>query len=124
MTESPLMKSLGMKRSLLTGVEPFLPLPVLGICRNMREQSDKHIAALQRDIVVCLRLLNHIRGPCRQQQLIYERGKHLTSVHISFTFSRIMLQCLSNAFTLPRSFLLFLQFISTCAGQVSVRSEA
>ena len=32
MTESPLMKSLGMKRSLLTGVEPFLPLPVLGIC--------------------------------------------------------------------------------------------
>ena len=34
MTESPLMKSLGMKRSLLTGVEPFLPLPVLGICTN------------------------------------------------------------------------------------------
>ena len=35
MTESPRMKSLGMKRSLLTGVEPFLPLPVLGICTDM-----------------------------------------------------------------------------------------
>ena len=34
MTESPRMKSLGMKRSLLTGVEPFLPLPVLGICTD------------------------------------------------------------------------------------------
>jgi len=53
MTESPLMKSLGMKRSLLTGVEPFLPLPVLGICRNMKE-SGKHRAALKRDLIVCL----------------------------------------------------------------------
>lgn len=39
MTESPLMKSLGMKRSLLTGVEPFLPLPVLGIC-SMNKGGD------------------------------------------------------------------------------------
>lgn len=29
------------------------------------------------------------------------------SVHISFTFSRTMLQCLSKAFTRARSFLLF-----------------
>lgn len=36
------------------------------------------------------------------------------SVHISFTFSSTMLQCLSNALTLPSSFLLFLQLISTC----------
>jgi len=38
----------------------------------------------------------------------------LTSVHISFTFSRIMLQCLSKAFTRPSSFLLFRQLMSTC----------
>lgn len=35
------------------------------------------------------------------------------SVHISFTFSKTMLQCLSKAFTRPNSFLLFLQFINT-----------
>ena len=38
-----------------------------------------------------------------------------TSVHSSFTFSRTMLQCLSKAFTRPRSFRLFRQLISTCA---------
>jgi len=38
-----------------------------------------------------------------------------TSVHSSFTFSSTMLQCLSKAFTRPRSFRLFLQLISTCA---------
>merc|ERR1719347_1740576 len=37
-----------------------------------------------------------------------------SSVHISLTPSRTMLQCLSNAFTLPSNFLLFLQLISTC----------
>lgn len=37
-----------------------------------------------------------------------------SSVHISFTFSKTILQCLSNALTRPRSFLLFLQFINTC----------
>lgn len=37
-----------------------------------------------------------------------------TSVHISFTFSKIMLQCLSKALTLANSFLLFLQLIKTC----------
>lgn len=36
------------------------------------------------------------------------------SVHISFTFSNTMLQCLSKAFTLARSFLLFLQLMRTC----------
>lgn len=35
------------------------------------------------------------------------------SVHISLTFSRTILQCLSKAFTLPSNFLLFLQLIST-----------
>ena len=41
----------------------------------------------------------------------------LTSVHISFTFSRIMLQCRSNALMRPSSLWLFLQLISTCARQ-------
>lgn len=38
----------------------------------------------------------------------------VTSVHISFTFSSIMLQCRSNALTRPNSFLLFRQLINTC----------
>lgn len=37
----------------------------------------------------------------------------LTSVQNSLTFSKIMLQCLSKAFTRPSSFLLFLQLIKT-----------
>ena len=36
-----------------------------------------------------------------------------SSVHISLTPSKTMLQCLSNAFTLPSSFLLFLQLMRT-----------
>jgi len=37
-----------------------------------------------------------------------------SSVHISFTFSSTMLQCLSNALTRPNNFLLFRQLIKTC----------
>lgn len=37
-----------------------------------------------------------------------------TSVHISLTFSRTMLQCLSKALTRPRSFLLLRQLMRTC----------
>lgn len=36
-----------------------------------------------------------------------------TSVHISFTFSKTILQCLSKALTLASNFLLFLQLIRT-----------
>ena len=36
------------------------------------------------------------------------------SVHISLTFSKTMLQCLSNAFTLASSFRLFRHEINTC----------
>lgn len=50
----------------------------------------------------------------RLSMAIRSRGKHChTSVHISFTFSRIMLQCLSNALMRPSSFLLLRQLIST-----------
>merc|ERR1712038_1123082 len=37
-----------------------------------------------------------------------------SSVHISFTFSRTILQCRSKALTRPNNFLLFLQFMRTC----------
>jgi hypothetical protein len=37
-----------------------------------------------------------------------------TSVHISFTFSRTILQCRSNAFTRANILWLFRQFIRTC----------
>ena len=36
------------------------------------------------------------------------------SYHISLTFSKTILQCLSNAFTRPNNFLLFRQLINTC----------
>ena len=39
MTLSPLKKSLLMKRSLLTGCEALLPLPVFGICMACHEVS-------------------------------------------------------------------------------------
>ena len=42
-----------------------------------------------------------------------------TSDHISLTFSRIMLQCRSKAFTRPKSFLLFRQLMSTCQDYTS-----
>lgn len=46
----------------------------------------------------------------------------LTSVHISFTFSRIMLQCLSNALTRPSSLWLLRQLISTCRASKPVQT--
>lgn len=47
-----------------------------------------------------------------------------TSVHISFTFSRIMLQCLSKAFTRPSSLWLLRQLISTCSTAPTHRGRA
>jgi hypothetical protein len=46
-----------------------------------------------------------------------------TSVHISLTFSRIMLQCLSNALTRARSLWLLRQLMSTCASAQASVSE-
>jgi hypothetical protein len=114
MTESPLRKSLGMKRSLLTGVEPFLPLPVLGICNNRKPGQPGAAAASCAGLTAMKVTCDRKRR--KHKMSIRGRSKHITSVHISFTFSRIMLQCLSKAFTLPRSFRLFLQLMSTCKG--------
>lgn len=50
----------------------------------------------------------------------------LTSVHISFTFSSIMLQCLSKAFTRPSSLWLLRQLISTwfdCTGVNNTQAQ-
>ena len=116
------MKSLGMKRSLLTGVEPFLPFPVLGICNHITQGQAGSATAKAAGCCLTITL------SCDDQQQRYQsrsnpscKSKHLTSVHISFTFSKIMLQCLSNAFTLPRSFRLFLQLINTCKGITHIR---
>lgn len=46
MTESPLRNILLMKRSLLTGRAPFLPLPVLGICGCKMKQSPSAVTTL------------------------------------------------------------------------------
>lgn len=82
-TESPRKNILLTKRSLLIGCDAFLPLPVFGICKHAR----------------C--------SPCgvnkrRNCVALLEVSRH-TSVHISFTFSRSMLQCLSNALTRANS---------------------
>ena len=122
MTESPLRKSLGMKRSLLTGVEPFLPLPVLGICRHRKPGQPGAAAASSAGLTAIYVTCDRKRQECEMP--IRGRSKRLTSVHISFTFSRIMLQCLSKAFTLPRSFRLFLQLMSTCKGRSMVNLHA
>lgn len=66
MTLSPRRNILEMKRSLLTGLAFFLPLPLLG-----------------------------------------------TSVHISLTFSKTILQCRSKALTRPSNLRLFRQLIRT-----------
>ena len=52
-------------------------------------------------------------------EVIFYKKNH-TSVHISLTFSRTMLQCLSKALTRPRSFLLFRQFINTYISKVEL----
>lgn len=79
-----------MKRSLFTGFAFFLPLPA---CAGENGSTQRRP--------------QQGKGGRRRRTL----G---TSVHISWTFSRIMLQWRSNAFTRPSSFLLFRQLISTC----------
>ncbi len=46
-----------------------------------------------------------------------------TSVHISFTFSKTMLQWRSKAFTLARSLWLLRQLINTCRNRKKKKSE-
>lgn len=67
-------------------------------CRNERQYTRNNSHA------------QYLRGAACARQF----GRVRTSVHISFTFSKIMLQCLSKALTLANSFLLFLQLIKTC----------
>ena len=43
MTESPLKKSLLMKRSLLTACEALPPLPVLGICEQQQGLDSSYV---------------------------------------------------------------------------------
>ena len=104
MTESPRRNSFGMKRSLFTGFEPFFPRPVFGICTHP---------------AICLLAAGKLKQAApsaKQRSMPQVGGLGITSVHISLTFSRTMLQWRSNAFTRPSSFLLLRQFMSTCAG--------
>ncbi len=86
-TESPRRNIFEMKRSLFTGFAFFFP--------KVRKSVD--LAS-----VVLIRTLPNIPLPVLG-----------SSVHISFTFSRTILQWRSKAFTLPRSFLLLRQLMST-----------
>lgn len=111
MTESPRRNILLMKRSLLTGWAFFFPLPVLGTwyiqAEHLAYATSRKVNSnvLSRE-VICINKMLH------------------TSVHISRTFSRTILQCLSKALTRPRSFLLLRQLIRTCIGvcKISIKN--
>jgi len=110
-TESPRRNILLMKRSLLTGWAFFFPLPVLGTwyiqAEHLAYATSRKVNSnvLSRE-VICINKMSH------------------TSVHISRTFSRTILQCLSKALTRPRSFLLLRQLIRTCIGvcKISIKN--
>ena len=85
-----------MNRSLYTGFAFFCPFPV----RGTWAAGDTHRGRL----VECLIVWRAAQQRCR------------TSVHISFTFSSTILQCLSNALTRPSSLRLFRQLMSTWLG--------
>ena len=74
----------------------------------MRSQTQNQVAQLPS-------LTQHRRGLHKTVSYTQSsKAGYITSVHISFTFSSIMLQCLSKALTRPNNFLLFRQLINTC----------
>lgn len=109
MTESPLKNSLLINLSLFTGLAPFLPLPVLGTCTTAQFFLAElpNVTKLQTAQIWGYTKKLHVHKQAQD-------AADITSVHISFTFSSIMLQCRSNALTRPKSFLLFRQLINTC----------
>lgn len=119
-TESPLRNILLMNLSLLTGRDALWPLPVLGICKAARRTPHASFS-------VPLSLLHGQAEQsceaaalcCRLRDCCARCRVALTSVHISVTFSRIILQCLSKALTRPRSLWLFRQLMRTCARRQS-----
>jgi len=110
MTESPRRNILLMKRSLLTGWAFFFPLPVLGTwC--IQAQHLAYVTSRQ------------VNSNVLSSEEIYVNKTLHTSVHISLTFSRTILQCLSKALTRPRSFLLLRQLISTCTSVCKIKHQ-
>ena len=87
-TESPRRNILEMNRSLLTGL----------LCFNTKEACYLYY------FFFCLE---------KKVTFFFPFPVLGTSVHISFTFSSTILQCLSNALTRPKSFLLLRQLIRT-----------
>lgn len=98
-TESPRRNILLINLSLLTGRAFFLPFPVFG---TWTKNDTNYIWS-------CLQKCKKNHDDNNEAWFILKP----TSVHISLTFSRTMLQCRSKALTRPKSFLLFLQLIST-----------
>lgn len=72
--------------------------------------------------------MNHNYGTERRLEnrtRMKNKGETYTSVHISLTFSRTMLQWRSKALTRPKSFLLLRQLMRTCLGnenKISLKS--
>ena len=103
MTESPLKNILLMYRSLLTGLAFFLPEMITYM---INKSTNEELQWYRQKLVICAKMIknwgNNLPFPVLG-----------SSVHISLTFSRTMLQCLSKALTRPKSFLLFLQLMRT-----------
>ena len=103
MTESPLKNILLMYRSLLTGLAFFLPEMITYM---INKSTIEELQWYRQKLVICAKIIknwgNNLPFPVLG-----------SSVHISLTFSRTMLQCLSKALTRPKSFLLFLQLMRT-----------
>lgn len=137
MTESPRRNIFEMKRSLLTGRPPLAPRPRLGTCRQSAcskclhmcqcvRESTEHCNPSHRRLILPP-LPPPARPPSRPwcpAAVAAAPPSLRTSVHISLTFSRIMLQCRSNAFTRPSSLWLFLQLINTCLTNPGARRAA
>lgn len=99
----------------------LLPLPRL---RNLSKQGGRrrrqaaHVGSETLNKWKLFGLEKDLHRGQRHKEMLLRAS--LASVHISLTFSSTMLQCLSNAFTRPSSFLLFLQLMSTCSGHTRV----
>merc|ERR1719222_505480 len=96
-----------MNRSLLTGFAFFFPFPEAVPAAARGFLSTRMTESPLRNILLMNRSL--LTGFA----FFFPFPVFGSSVHISLTPSKTMLQCRSKAFTLPNSFLLFLQLIKT-----------
>lgn len=135
-TESPRRNILLINLSLLTATAFFFPFPVLGTWRinkklwlsgafctsfkskthcpgNLKNNKNNLVTGGFWSKTHLAKDKNPRHNTHCPKKLIKIVENKQTSVHISLTFSRTILQWRSNALTRPRSFLLFLQLMST-----------